>query len=300
MAGCRLGDGPAIDGPDIAPALRQHPRVAGRFLVLPEGDPGKPGDRIEPVQRQDRQTDEIGRQIARFVVGDFMFQGQFPFPRCIVAEEIGRDRNIFVEQAKGERPADRRRFENLDIAMAADQTAVGDDVLAELQIGGQFADEQEPRSPKPQDERNHHPVERSQGAECAALGRRGDKQIGTGRCRHECRYRLNLGRCLERQRWHEQPRHRHDPEQIGDAGAEKMGHRLADCQHQQQQQSHRDHGIPDPLVQFATHFFNSLKSSSISRISSALSSSASARWATNGMTFPPKSRSTKFRDTPVR
>ena len=300
MAGCRLGDRPAIDGADIAPAFGEYPCIAGGLLILPERDPGEPGDRVEPVQRQDRQTDEIGRQIAGFVMGDFMFQRQLPFPGRIVAEEIGRNGNIFVEQAKGQRSADRGGFEDLDIAVAADQTTVGDDIFPELQIGGQLADEQQSRAAKPEDQRNHHPVERGQCAECAALGRNGGSEVGTHGSGNEGRHRLDLGRRLERQRRHEQARHRQYPEQIGDAGAEKMAHRLADRQHQQQQQCHRDHGIPDPLVQFSTHFFNSLKSSSISRISSALSSSASARCATNGMTFPPKSRSTKFRDTPVR
>ena len=59
-----LGDRPAIVGAILGLDLVQHPGIARRFLVEPEGGVGDPGERVEPLEAEEDKGEDIGDEVA--------------------------------------------------------------------------------------------------------------------------------------------------------------------------------------------------------------------------------------------
>ena len=78
----------------------QHDRIAGRFLVKPEGAVGIVRNRVPPMQRKDRQRGEINRDIVSIVMRQFMGNSQ-PLLRSIIpVGKILGDNHGFAENTE--------------------------------------------------------------------------------------------------------------------------------------------------------------------------------------------------------
>ena len=83
-----LGDRPTIVGAILGLDLVQHPGVARRFLVEAKSGVGDPGERIEPLEAEDK-GEEVDDEVARTVVGKLMLERQTALVRRVEQLEVG-------------------------------------------------------------------------------------------------------------------------------------------------------------------------------------------------------------------
>ncbi len=300
-AGCGSGDQRGVEGTLAAPAPGHHSRIAGCFLVAPHCPPAEPSQGVEPVQRQHRLRGKIGQQIVPAMVRQLVCDGEIARLSVRLRHEEQRQRHHLVAHAERHGSADHGSLDQTDAADFAHRPRIGEHVTPHLAIGGDAPGEKHRRPPQPQRHQHVAPAERQQRLGHGRGSRRGS---GGGQ---EQRFgpvgeRRRIGLAEQRkagwqhQRRHQQAQEGQCPQRIGHLSPKGARDRAAQQQQRADEQAGVEGGVDQPL----DHERNSLRSRSISAMSSLFSASASASWANRAAGRPPNSRSTIRRDSPPR
>ena len=298
-------------------AAGHDPRIAGRFLVAPQRQPAIAAERVPPVQREQRLHQHVDEQIPTAVMGQLVRQREIARLAVVEREEARRQRDHRIEHAHGQRGIGGRGLDQAHLAEQArgapDLAALGQQLVAQGEIGGKAQREEHPCPAQPEQQQGlgDGPCgERGEEIEPGRLDRRGRYRRRGNRFPHDSvgrrggLKRRQLGRGGRRRlgrhprgqhhRRHDQAQQRQRPEGIGRLGAEMARHGAAQHQHRGDQHA----GPGQRLEQHRAHGRSSFSRASISARSSSVSASVSARCATSEAARPPNRRSTSRRLSP--
>ena len=307
--GSKAGDYLCVGHPFGLSAASHDARIARRLLVPAHRSPAPPGERIEPVQSQQRLGRDVGDEIVAAMVRKLVRNCHVAGIKVVMRHEGRRQGHHLVGDAEGHRAGDGRGFHQPHLAGFADGNGFGQQVAAHPVVFAKppAEEHQRPAQPQGQQQFGNAKAQRRRRSRFGGGGRR------IGEDEHQRLWRGGsgdgLGHRLCRSHPRRQHQRRHDeaqegqrPQRIGHLRPAPARYRAAQDQHQRDQQCRVDEGIDQPFRQAAcdqaAHFFISCNRRSISAISSGVSASSWARCASKGAARPPNRRSTSRRDSP--
>ena len=251
--------------------------------------PSGPGQRVEPVQRQQRLRGQVDQQIMPGVMGQFMRQREIARLGIVPGHEAQWQGHDLVEHAKGNRGCNRRAFHQPHFACFSHRQGISQQRAAHLHIGN--------GPPAKEQHRARQPEWQHEIAPCPSRGqRRHSGGLHVGYSLNQCHRRGRRAPAGRQRQWRQhQPQQRQQPQRIGSLRAKGPGNRAAQDQNGKNQQPGNDQGIGKP-----GHLRSAFSRASISLISASLSASVSARCANSGAARPPNSRSTSRLLSPPR
>ena len=311
-----IGDHGGIGSAFVARAAGHHAGVTGRFLVAAHRGPAHPAQRVEPVDREQRLDQHIGKDVLAAMVREFVGNREVALLAVGGGHEARRKGDDLVEHPEGHRPRNRWRFDQADGAHLTHRPCVGEQFAAQHPVEPEPARHEDDGADQPHRDQRRHEIDRRSHLH----GRLGSDDPGIGKttvCRRHQRHVRALHHTVRRagvrgsHRLHprgqrhgreQQPRHRQTPQRIGCARAEMAGDWPAQHEGQRDQRAGPDQRIEQEQVPaFADqpdHLRISFRSASISARSSSLSASLSASCANRGAARPPNRRSTSRRLSP--
>ena len=152
---------------------------------------GGPGNRVEPLQAEQSEGEQVCDEIARAVMGKLMLERELPLMLGEQELEIGRDRDHPVEDPERERPADFAASGRAGSSRCGRSLRVAKDRRALAAEGEDSGREQSGRDSEPQHQQDRRP----------AAGLLDQRRLGLGDAAHEQRLGHGLGREHPRRCW---------------------------------------------------------------------------------------------------
>ena len=94
--------------------LVQHPGIARRFLIEAKSGVSDPGERVEPLEAEKDEGEEIDHKVARTMVGKLVLEHEPPLALLVYALEVTWQGNDRPEDSKSHRTWDFRRANEAD------------------------------------------------------------------------------------------------------------------------------------------------------------------------------------------